>query len=84
MTVKYGWEFRYFAALIRFVQLTRLDSLIPAGRVRGAAGGPAVIRISLSGANGPPAASEPSTLPERAEALSDFDIYDPRTARMLN
>lgn len=38
MIAKYGWKFRYFAALIRLVQLTRLDSLIPVSRVRGAAG----------------------------------------------
>ncbi|MBO0835868.1 MAG: PPOX class F420-dependent oxidoreductase [Actinobacteria bacterium] len=47
MLAKYGWKFRYFAALIRIVQLTRLDSLIRASRVRGAAGGPAVVQVTL-------------------------------------
>lgn len=53
MIAKYGWRFRYFASLIRTVQLTRLDSFIRTSRVRGAAGGPVVIQVTLDRANHP-------------------------------
>jgi PPOX class probable F420-dependent enzyme len=67
MTAKYSWKFRYFAALIRLVQLTRLDSLIPASRVRGAAGGPVVIQVLLDRASDsatPATGREPPPAPE--------------------
>ncbi|WP_205660448.1 PPOX class F420-dependent oxidoreductase [Amycolatopsis antarctica] len=45
MTAKYGWKFREFAALLRFVGLTRLHRLIRSGGLRRAAGGPVGVEI---------------------------------------